>query len=116
MGVHGDGEPGLELEDLERLAGARIAAARGEARGGEADPVADGVRDVPRGVHGDAVSGRARWTPIGVPAAVVGPVARRLPPRGRAAARELAVLRAGSLKSGSGCPDPSWPSNRERVR
>jgi hypothetical protein len=33
---------------------------------------------------------------------------------GGAAARLLVVLRGVVLKSGSGCPDPYWPSNRER--
>ena len=43
-------------------AGAGIAAARGEAPGGEANAVADGVRDVLRGGDPDAVPDRAGWT------------------------------------------------------
>ena len=66
---------------------------RGEARGGETNVVADGVRDVLRGVHPDAVPDRAEWTTVDLPAAVVEPVARGLPPTGRAAARVLAVLK-----------------------
>ena len=97
---------GLEPEGLERLAGARIASARSEAQGGETNVVADGVRDVLRGFHPDAVSDRAGWTTVDLPDAVLEPVARGLPPIGRAAARVLAVLKDESLKSGSGCPDP----------
>ena len=84
---------GLEPEGLERPAGAGIATARGEAQGGETDLVADGVRDVLRGVHPDAVSDRAGWTTVDLPDAVLEPVARGLPPLGRAAARVLAVLK-----------------------
>ena len=62
LGVHGDGLAGVEPEGLERPAGPGIAAARGQARGGETDVVADGVRDVLRGVHPDAVPDRAEWT------------------------------------------------------
>ena len=68
--------------------------------------IADGVRDVSRGFHRDAVSDRAGWTTVDLPDAVLEPVARRLPAIGRAAARVLAVLTDQSLKSGSGCPDP----------
>ena len=64
LGVYGDGQLGLEPEGLERLAGARITPAPSEARGGEANPVADGVRDVLRGVHPDAVPDRAGWRTV----------------------------------------------------
>ena len=94
------------LKAWSRLAGARITAARSEAPGGETDAVADGVRDVLRGVHPDAVSDRAGWTTVDLPDAVLEPVAGRVPAIGRAAARVLAVLKDEPLKSGSGCPDP----------
>ena len=81
------------LKAWSRPAGAGIAAARSEARGGETDLVADGVRDVLCGVHPDAVSDRAGWTPVDLPDAVLEPVARRIPAIGRAAARVLAVLK-----------------------
>ena len=106
LGVYGDGQLGLEPEGLERPAGARITATRSEAQGRETNPVADGVRDVLRGFHPDAVSDRAGWTTVDLPDAVLEPVARRFPTIGRAAARVLAVLKDQSPKSGSGCPDP----------
>ena len=85
--------------------------APGQACGGEADAVADGIRDVLRGVHPDAVPHRAGRRPVDLPAAVVEPVARHLPAVGRAPERTLAVLKDGRLKSGSGCPDPCEPSS-----
>ena len=75
LGVHGDGLAGVEPEGLERPAGPGRAAAPGRARGGETDAVADGVRDVLRGVHPDAVPDRAEWRAVDLPAAVVEPVA-----------------------------------------
>ena len=94
------------LKAWSRLAGARVAAARGEAPGGEADAVADGVRDVLRGDDRDALPDRAGRPSVGLSVAVLEPVAGRVPAAGGAAARLLAVLRTGDLKSGSGCPGP----------
>ena len=51
------------------------ASARGEARGGEADAVANGVRDVRRGVHRDAVPDRAEREAADLPVVVVDAVA-----------------------------------------
>ena len=99
---------------MERPVGARITAARGEAPGGETDALTDGVRDVPRGVHRDAVSDRAGRGAIGLPDAVLEAVAGGVPAIGRAVALMQAVLKDEALKSGSGCPDPSWPSEKER--
>src|SRR5262245_26465447 len=94
-------------------AGPGRTAARGGARGREADVVADGIRDVPRGGAPDAVPDRAGREAVGLPVVVVDAVAGDVPAAGGAAAGELAVLSGSLLKSGSGCPDPSWPSNIE---
>ena len=59
LGVHGDGVAGVEPEGVGGVAGAGGAPACSEAPGGEADAVADGVRDVPRGDDRDAVPDRA---------------------------------------------------------
>src|SRR6516162_8276337 len=99
----------MEPEGLERVAGAGGAAAPGPARGGAADVVADGVHDILRGVDPDAVPDRPGGAAVDLPVVVVEPVARGLPPAGRAAAHTPAVLKHGSLKSGSGCPDPRRP-------
>src|SRR6516162_8785115 len=96
----------MEPEGLERVAGAGGAAAPGPARGGAADVVADGGPDVLRGVHPDAVPDRPGGAAADLPVVVVEPVARGVPPAGRAVARTPAVSRRGSMKSGSGCPDP----------
>ena len=81
-----------------------VPSARGQARGGETDAVADGVRDVLRGVHPDAVPARAERRPIDLPAAVVEPLAGRLPAVGRAAERMLAVLKDGRRSRGPDAP------------
>ena len=114
LGVHGDGEPGVEPEGVGGAAGARVAAARREAPCREADAVADGVPDLLRGGDRDALPGRPGWPSAGVSVAVVEPVAGRLPAAGGAAPRLLAVLRAANPKPGSGCPGPCWPSSRRR--
>jgi hypothetical protein len=44
----------------------------------------------------------------------VEPAARGVPVSGGTPARRLVVLNGDLLKSGSGCPDPSRPSNPER--
>ena len=94
--------------------GAGIAAARGGAQGGEADVVADGIRDVLCGGDPDAVPDRSEWGSADLSAVVVDSVARDVPAAGGAAAGLLVVLRDVPLKSGSGCPDPCRPSNEER--
>ena len=73
-------------------------------------PLEDGVRDLLCGFHPDAVPDRADRRTIDLPVSVLEPVARCVPPAGRAAARVLAVLKVERLKSGSGCPDPNGPS------
>src|SRR3954447_25627760 len=112
-GVHGHGITGVEPQGLERPAGPGIAAAPSQTRGGETNVAEDGVRDVLRGVHPDAMPDRAEWTAVDLSVAVVESVARGLPPTGRAASRVLAVLNDRRLKSGSGCPDPCGPSSEE---
>src|SRR5262249_27983359 len=109
----GDGIVGVEPQGVERVADPGRAAAPCPTRGGKTNVVADGVRDLPRGVHPDAVPDRTDGSSIDLPVAVVEPVARSLPPAGRAAARLLAMLNGVTLKSGSVCPDPSGPSNEE---
>ena len=81
---------------------------RGETQGGETNVVADGVRDLLRGLHPDAVPDRAGWTTVDLPVAVVEPVARGLPPAGGAAARLLAVLRRLHLEVGVRMPRSVW--------
>ena len=54
------------------------------------------------------------WEAVDLPAVVVESVARGVPAAGGAAAGLLVVLRRCHLKSGSGCPDPCGPSNKER--
>ena len=79
LGVHGDGQLGVEPEGLEHLAGAGVAATRGPPRGREADAVADGVRDVLCGDDPDAVPDRAERQAADLPAVVVESVARDVP-------------------------------------
>ena len=104
----------MEPEGLERVAGPGIAAASGAPPGRETDVVADGVRDVLRGVDPAAVSAGADGPAVDLPVSVVEPVARGVPPAGGSAAGLLAVLKRGSPKSGSGCPDASGPRTEER--
>src|SRR5512135_618651 len=113
-GVHGDGVGGLGPEGVERLVGTGDAAACGETPRRETRVVTDGVRDLSRGGHRDAVPADSeRWS-ADLSADVVDPVARGIPASGGAVARLLVVLREELLKSGSGCPDPCWPSNPVR--
>ena len=51
---------------------------------------------------------------VDLSAVVVESLAGDVPAAGGAAARLLVVLSEVLLKSGSGCPDPCWPSNDER--
>src|SRR3954470_8405651 len=100
---------------MERADGAGIAAVRDGARGREADVVADGIRDVPCGADRDAVPDREGGQSLDLSIVVVESLARDVPAVGGAVDRLLAVLKSrGSLKSGSGCPDPCWRSNEER--
>ena len=94
LGVHGDGVVGLDAEGVGGAAGAGGAPARPSPPSGEAVAVADGIRDVPRGVDRDAVPDRANGPAVDLPAAVVEPVARGVPAAGGAVAGMLAVLRA----------------------
>src|SRR5262249_28012307 len=114
LGVHGDGQPGLEPEGVERPDAAGVAAARGQACGREANAVADGVRDVLCGGDPDAVPDPQDRGAVDLSAVFWGFLAADVPASGGAAPRPLVVLSALLLKSGSGCPDPCWPSNDER--
>src|SRR5262245_31751751 len=105
---------GVEPQGVERLAGPGGAAAPCPPRVGAAQVVADGVRDLPRRVHPDAVPDRTRWTAVDLPVAVVEPVARGVPAAGGAAADRPALLSGERAKSGSGCPDPCGPSSQQR--
>ena len=92
LGVHGDGVVGLEPEGLERVAGSRHGPRRREPQGGKTDLVADGVRDVPRGVHRHAVPDHSGRPTVDLSAAVVESVARDVPAVSGAAAELLVVL------------------------
>src|SRR5437870_467870 len=92
LGVHGDGIAGVEPEGVERPGAARGRAVGGEVPGREAVATADGVHDLLRGDDPGALPDRA-WCPEDrIPAAVVEPVAGRVPAAGGAATRSAAVL------------------------
>ena len=110
------GVVGVEPQGLERPAGAGVASAPGQTRGGETDAVEDGVRDVLRGFHPDAVPDRAERTTVDLPVAVVEPVARGLPPAGRAAARVLAVLKDRATEVGVRMPRSVWAIEQRKGR
>src|SRR5271154_1340495 len=116
LGVHGDGVVGVEPESLERFAGAHNASARGKTPGGETSVVADGVRDLLRGFHPNAVSDRAGWTAIDLPVAVVEPLARGLPPAGGEAAWLPALLRRSDLEVGVRMPRSAWTAEKRKRR
>ena len=115
LGVHGDGVAGLEPQGVECPSGAGLASTPGETQGGETKAIEDGIRDVLCGIHPDAMSNRAGRTAIDLPIAILEPVARGLPPTGRAVTRVLAMLNGRFPKSGSGCPDPCRPSRQEGI-
>ena len=96
------------LKAWSALLAAGVAPARGEAPGGEANAVADGVPDVLRGDDPDALPDRQDGRPADLPAAVVEPVARGLPAAGRAAAGLLAVLRRDGPEVGVRMPRSAW--------
>src|SRR5260370_29145110 len=106
LGVHGHGQPGVELEGLGRLAGARDAPTCPEAPGRETSAVADGIPDVLRGADQHALPDRPSRATAGVSVSVVEPVAGCVPETGGAASWLLAVLKPGTTKPGSGCPGP----------
>ena len=112
LGVHGDRQPGVEPEGMDRLDDAGIASARGQAQGREAIAAADGVLDVLRGDHPDALPDRQERRPIDLPVAVVEPVARGLPAIGRAAARLLVVLTRAEPEVGVWMPRSAWAIER----
>src|SRR5512135_3936761 len=113
LGLHGDGQPGLEPEGLGRALGARDASAHPEAPGREADTVANGISDVLCGCDRDALPDCSRQPPAGVSTAVLEPVAGCFPASGGAAPWCLAVLSLAKSKPGSGRPGPYWPSSDE---
>jgi hypothetical protein len=80
----------------------------------EAEVVAHGVRDLLRGSDPDALPNREEWQTIDLSTALVEPLATDPATLGGTATRLLAVLGHTSTTSGSGCPDPGWPSNKER--
>ena len=82
LGLHGDGQFGLEPEGLECLDDTAIAPACGQTPSRETIAVADGVRDVLCGDDPDALPDRAKWGTVDLPLAVVEPVARGLSPTG----------------------------------
>ncbi len=114
LGVHGDGEPGLEPEGVGRVAGAGVAPARREAPGPEANAVADGIPNLLRGDDRDALPDHPGRAAVGVSVVVVEPVAGGLAAAGGATSRVLAVLRGRNSKPGSGRPGPRGPSSQER--
>ena len=114
LGVHGHGQPGLELEGVGRVAGARDAPARPAAPDREANAVADGVQDVPCGndrrFPARSSAAAAVWCIACCPESVAG----CLSAAGGAAEWLLAVLSPANLKPGSGCPGPCRPSQCQR--
>ena len=86
LGVHGDGQPGLEPEGVGGLDDPGVASTCGQAQGRETVALADGVRDILRGHDPDAMPDHQERAPVDLPIAVVEPMARGLPAIGRAAA------------------------------
>ena len=78
LGVHGDGQPGLDAQGLVRPV-LPESPRRGEARGSEAIGAADGVPDILNGGDPDAVPDRADVRTVGLPPAVLEPLAGGLP-------------------------------------
>jgi hypothetical protein len=86
LGIHGDGVVGVEPQGLECPANTGRSSVSGQTLGRETDAFENGIHDVLRGLHPDAVSDRAERTTIDLPVPVVEPMARSFPPTGRAAA------------------------------
>ena len=94
----------MEPEGMERLDDGDRTSTCGRPQGPEAIPTANGVCDVLRRNHPDAVPDRQRRTSIDLPVAVLESLARGLPSVGRAAARLLAVLTPDHLEVGVRMP------------
>ena len=71
LGVHGNGESGLEPEGVGRVAGALDDTARRGTPGPVANSAENGVRDVPRGDDRDTLRDRTRRQSLGVSLAVL---------------------------------------------
>jgi hypothetical protein len=92
LGVHGDGQPGVEPEGRERPGAPRARPVGGEVSGREAVAAADGVQHVLRGDDPGPLPDRQASRPDHLPVAIVEPVAGRVPEVGGAVARSPVVL------------------------